>query len=199
LPEGRLPTLFHGPYDRHYSGIPDLHEGSLARVQAQYAHAEDPREQARRVDVAKADGLQAGSRHSPCHGLDPVSANVADLAIEVTISRPHDRPAWGRAETELLGYIGPHLGRALRLDRRFRAGTTFQAMLKQTAVRALSPREQDCLAWIARGATSKHAARHLSLSAHTVDEHVRSAMAKLGVTKRTEAATLAVVHGLITI
>lgn len=124
-------------------------------------------------------------------------ADAAGLITEIAISRPSGRSRWGEADIALLRYLGPHLGRALQLDRGFAAGTAGPERPAPTVPRLLSQRERDCLAWVARGATSKHAARQLNLSSHTVDEHVRSAMTKLGVSKRTEAAALAVAGGLI--
>lgn len=122
-------------------------------------------------------------------------ADPAGLVTEIAISRPSGRSRWGEADITLLRYLGPHLGRALQLDRGFATETAGPE--RPAPARLLSQREQDCLVWVARGATSKHAARQLNLSSHTVDEHVRSAMAKLGVSKRTEAAALAVAGGLI--
>jgi DNA-binding CsgD family transcriptional regulator len=124
-------------------------------------------------------------------------ADPAGLVTEIAISRPSGRSRWGESDVTLLRYLGPHLGRALQLDRGFATATAGFERPAPAAPRLLSQREQDCLVWVARGATSKHAARQLNLSSHTVDEHVRSAMAKLGVSKRTEAATLAVAGGLI--
>lgn len=124
-------------------------------------------------------------------------ADPAGLVTEITVSPPSGRSRWGEADITLLRYLGPHLGRALQLDRGFAAGAAGPERPAPAAARLLSQRERDCLVWVARGATSKHAARQLNLSSHTVDEHVRSAMAKLGVSKRTEAAALAVAGGLI--
>lgn len=124
-------------------------------------------------------------------------ADPAGLVTEIAISPPSGRSRWGEADITLLRYLGPHLGRALQLDRGFATGTPEFERPAPAAPRLLSQREQDCLVWVARGATSKHAARQLNLSSHTVDEHVRSAMAKLGVSKRTEAAAVAVAGGLI--
>ncbi|WP_395680479.1 response regulator transcription factor [Inquilinus sp.] len=124
-------------------------------------------------------------------------ADPAGLVTEIAISRSSGRSRWGEDDITLLRYLGPHLGRALQLDRGFATAPVGPERPAPTAPRLLSQREQDCLVWVARGATSKHAARQLNLSSHTVDEHVRSAMAKLGVSKRTEAAALAVAGGLI--
>jgi DNA-binding CsgD family transcriptional regulator len=120
---------------------------------------------------------------------------------EIVLYRRDGRPGWGEPEAALLRYLGPHLSRALQIDRRFadRLGPHDASPhdAPPAASRRLSPREQDCLAWVARGASSKFAARQLGLSSHTVDEHVRSAMAKLGTTTRAEAVTRALSQGLL--
>ena len=61
----------------------------------------------------------------------------------------------------------------------------------------LAPRERDCLAWVARGDSSKQAARRLALSVHTVNEYVASAMRKLQATSRSEAVANALSLGLL--
>ena len=136
---------------------------------------------------------------APGGALVWTDVEATGVTTEVAVTRSCASPPWSEADIALLTYLGPHIGRALRLDRRFAAEVRDAPPALATATRLLSQREQDCLVWVARGATSKFAARQLSLSSHTVDEHVRSAMAKLGVTKRTEAAAVAVAHGLIAI
>jgi DNA-binding CsgD family transcriptional regulator len=125
--------------------------------------------------------------------------DATGVTTEIVITRSCAAPPWSEADIALLTYLGPHIGRALRLDRRLAAEARDGPPALPTATSLLSEREKDCLVWIARGATSKLAARQLSVSSHTVDEHVRSAIAKLGVTNRTAAAAVAVAHGLINI
>lgn len=57
---------------------------------------------------------------------------------------------------------------------------------------ALSERESEVLARLARGLTNKDIADELFLSVRTVEAHLRSVFAKLGVRSRTEAALWAV-------
>jgi DNA-binding CsgD family transcriptional regulator len=54
----------------------------------------------------------------------------------------------------------------------------------------LSEREIACLTLVAHNHTSKEIARLLDISPHTVDQRMRSAQRKLGVTSRSEAARL---------
>ncbi|MEU9204993.1 AAA family ATPase [Streptomyces sp. NPDC048332] len=62
---------------------------------------------------------------------------------------------------------------------------------------ALSPREREVLALVARGLTNREAAEELFLSPRTVGRHLESAMRKLRVTTRTAAATTAMEAGLL--
>ena len=61
----------------------------------------------------------------------------------------------------------------------------------------VAPREVDCLAWVARGASSKQIARHLGLSMHTVNAYLASARRKLKAGSRSEAVATALQLGLI--
>ena len=57
---------------------------------------------------------------------------------------------------------------------------------------ALTPREAEVLAWLARGKSSRDIADILNLSPRTVNKHLEQMYAKLGVENRAAAATLAV-------
>jgi DNA-binding NarL/FixJ family response regulator len=60
----------------------------------------------------------------------------------------------------------------------------------------LTDRERDVLRLIARGSSNKAIAKTLFLSVGTVKGYVSAILAKLGVTDRTQAALIAVRHGL---
>lgn len=64
-------------------------------------------------------------------------------------------------------------------------------------VPALSPREQEVLQALARGATTAEVAADLVISENTVKTHVRRALRKLDATNRPEAVARAVALGLI--
>ncbi|WP_228981390.1 helix-turn-helix transcriptional regulator [Paraburkholderia gardini] len=63
----------------------------------------------------------------------------------------------------------------------------------------LSPRQRECLAWVAQGKTSWEISRILNLSPHTVDYHIGEAMERLNVHSRTAAAVNATVQGFVQI
>jgi DNA-binding NarL/FixJ family response regulator len=63
----------------------------------------------------------------------------------------------------------------------------------------LSPREAEVLRLIAHGRTNEQIARELLLSTSTVKNHVGRILSKLGASDRTQAATMAIEMGLISI
>jgi DNA-binding NarL/FixJ family response regulator len=63
----------------------------------------------------------------------------------------------------------------------------------------LTPRELEILEMIAEGMSNRTIAAHLGISDYTVKFHVASILAKLGAASRTEAVTLGVRHGLISL
>lgn len=77
-----------------------------------------------------------------------------------------------------------------------------QALIKSTIRPAdpnynLKEREVEVLALMVRGMNNPQIAEQLYLSLSTVKFHVSSILAKLGVENRTEAAALAIEHGLV--
>jgi len=61
---------------------------------------------------------------------------------------------------------------------------------------ALTPREKEILAYLARGYSNKEIAADCGIAEKTVKTHVSSLLSKLGVADRTQAALYAVRHGL---
>ena len=66
----------------------------------------------------------------------------------------------------------------------------------EAALRRLTPRETEILQGLAAGETASEIAASLGISALTVQSHVKSVLAKLGVHSKIEAVTLAWRHGL---
>lgn len=66
----------------------------------------------------------------------------------------------------------------------------------EMALRRLTPRETEILQGLAAGETASQIAASLGISALTVQSHVKSVLAKLGVHSKIEAVTLAWRHGL---
>jgi len=123
---------------------------------------------------------------------------AGSLPAMISVWRPRRALQWEPPQLRLLNRLAPHLGQALEIERRLAANTA-----RRTAIDLLQAgtdltwRERDCLALIARGASSTDIARQLSLPAHAVNEHVDAAMRKLQATSRTEAVAMALVLGLL--
>jgi len=62
---------------------------------------------------------------------------------------------------------------------------------------ALSAREMEVLALIVKGHGNKQIAYQLGIAEHTVKNHVKNILSKLGVEDRTQAATAAIQRGII--
>jgi len=66
----------------------------------------------------------------------------------------------------------------------------------EAALERLTPRETEILSALAAGSTANEIAASLGISALTVQSHMKSILAKLGVHSKIEAVTLAWRHGL---
>jgi DNA-binding NarL/FixJ family response regulator len=72
------------------------------------------------------------------------------------------------------------------------------AVLEASSLPAgLSSREMEVLSLIVKGQGNKQIAHELSIAEHTVKNHVKSILNKLGVDDRTQAATAAIQRGII--
>lgn len=71
------------------------------------------------------------------------------------------------------------------------------ALAAQSPRPDLSAREFQVLELIVRGLANKQIAYSLSIAEHTVKNHVKSILSKLGVQDRTQAATAAIQRGII--
>lgn len=63
----------------------------------------------------------------------------------------------------------------------------------------LSAREREVLGHVRDGRTNKEVARMLGISENTVNLHVKSVLSKLGVASRTEAVTVALRRGILSL
>jgi two-component system NarL family response regulator len=89
--------------------------------------------------------------------------------------------------------------RAVMEGRQYLPPAVVERLAERAAFQALTARELEILALIARGLSNKDVARVLAANEFTVKAHVRNILAKLGVETRTEAAILAVQRGLVQI
>ena len=111
---------------------------------------------------------------TPDQLLAAIQATVAGLAVTLE--------PFGQIEDEHAGWTtAGGLGEAERV------------------VEHLTARETVVLRLIAIGLGNKEIASRLDISEHTAKFHVSSILAKLGVTSRTEAVTIGIMRGLVTI
>ncbi len=89
------------------------------------------------------------------------------------------------------GIVVLDAGVSIRLGRRRRSGPD------RPSSAALTGREGEVLVLLARGRSNKQIAAELALGLRTVESHVSSVLAKLGVSSRTEAVAHALSHGLV--
>jgi DNA-binding NarL/FixJ family response regulator len=83
------------------------------------------------------------------------------------------------------------------LARRMRTGgVTGSAGAADELISSLTPRERDVLACVARGLPNRAIAGELDITERTARTHVSNILAKLGLSSRTQAALLAMQHGL---
>jgi two-component system, NarL family, nitrate/nitrite response regulator NarL len=75
-------------------------------------------------------------------------------------------------------------------------GMAAEAPAPQSKLSVLSPREQDILRGIARGASNKEIGRDLGIAETTVKIHVQHVLRKLDVASRVQAAVIASANGL---
>lgn len=76
-------------------------------------------------------------------------------------------------------------------------GASAEAAAPQSKISLLSPREQDILRGIARGASNKEIGRDLGIAETTVKIHVQHVLRKLDVASRVQAAVIASASGLM--
>ena len=121
-------------------------------------------------------------------------------------------PATATDAIELLtsaGAIAEQLGAAplatevAGLSRRLRLGVKsslpHQRQDGNGRVGSLTPREVEVLALVAEGLDNAGVAQRLVISSKTASVHVSNILAKLGASSRTQAASMALRQGLITI
>jgi DNA-binding NarL/FixJ family response regulator len=76
------------------------------------------------------------------------------------------------------------------------SGTAAEGSGPDAGLASLTTRERDVLAGVARGLSNRAIAEELGITERTARTHVSNILAKLGLASRTQAALLAVQHGL---
>jgi len=93
--------------------------------------------------------------------------------------------------------VSPELtGKLVQALRSAGNGDSASEPAEPRAIDALSPREREITAQIARGSSNKEIARALDIAETTVKIHVQHILRKLGLSSRVQAAVFASEHGL---
>ena len=87
--------------------------------------------------------------------------------------------------------------RAVNAGRRYLPPSVAAALAAQVPRPDLSARELQVLELIVRGLANKQIGYTLTIAEHTVKNHVKNILSKLGVQDRTQAATAAIQRGII--
>jgi DNA-binding CsgD family transcriptional regulator len=153
--------------------------------------------------------LAEGRNEAALAGLEEVVGTPDGLLIRSAGQRATDHMALARALIALgrAPEAKPHADRARELlarwpgyrrqqldalDRRLGAAPADDA----AGVESLTPREREVLVLVAEGLSNSELAERLYISPRTAGVHVSNILAKLGVSRRTEAAAWAHRHGL---
>jgi len=143
-------------------------------------------------------------------GIDVVQtirAEFPDARILIVTSYQTEEEIFRVLRAGALGYILKDMGREMLIEaiRSVQAGVrwvspTIQRQFAERSLReALTAREVEVMKLLARGLTNKDIARIFSISEYTVKNHVNSVLAKLEVSDRTEAVTLCLARGVLSL
>lgn len=159
--------------------------------------------------------------------LDQLHRTLPQLTLLVIGDEPQDRRAARALELGARGYLlsnadAPEMASALRaahhgsiiLHPRIAAALVQDLRTHKNAsdpsensdesdasdlIEPLSERELDVLRLMTRGMANKQIAAELYITEHTVKFHIRSILGKLGAANRTEAVTLGLQKGLVSL
>jgi DNA-binding CsgD family transcriptional regulator len=95
---------------------------------------------------------------------------------------------------EILAAARPHRFAVLRRNGVWAKLQTTEA---PTTTHSLTPREVEVLTWAARGKSAWEIGEILHIAKRTVDEHVQTAVRKLGAANRTQAVAIALLNRII--
>lgn len=87
----------------------------------------------------------------------------------------------------------------VRAGGRYLASGPAMRLAERSCNNALSPRELDILKLLTTGKSNKDIGRNAGVTEQTVKSHVNNILSKLGVASRTEAVTLAIRRGIVTL
>lgn len=123
--------------------------------------------------------------------MDTVNCDNLPSAVLGLLSREETAAALGNAIRQIARgeqYLSPELAQTILQQRQFNASLTVS---QSSTLESLTDREREILDALAEGLSNKAIAARLYLSVRTVEGHLASVYARLGVHSRTEAMLLA--------
>jgi DNA-binding CsgD family transcriptional regulator len=153
-------------------------------------------------------GLSAWRAAPPIHAAAFPRVPVRpELQHGIAEDNAASRPAWTHYPAHLRSIHPPNGGSARTVEpaegavasgngpshRIFRccdALSRFDLKMDAHGLKSLTKSEENVARLVAQGLTNREVARHLSLSTHTVNTHLRNSFAKLGISRRVELVRL---------
>ncbi len=139
--------------------------------------------------------------------MQAIRSEFPDARILIVTSYQTEEEIFQVLRAGASGYILKDMGREMLIEaiRSVQAGVrwvspTIQRQLAERSLHeALTAREVEVMKLLARGLTNRDIARVFSISESTVKNHVNSLLAKLEVADRTEAVTLCLARGVLSL
>jgi DNA-binding CsgD family transcriptional regulator len=169
-----LPTIAAGGAGVYCCGSLDALLGRLVAVQGEWDEA------VARFEAALAADSRTGARPAAVNDRVGLAGALLDRGRAADLPRARDLARAALAEAHRLGMPGPERRARELVERAARA---------TRAADPLTEREREIAALVAEALTNRQIAERLVLSERTVESHVRSVLAKLGLANRTEIAT----------
>ncbi|VVD70616.1 autoinducer binding domain-containing protein [Pandoraea cepalis] len=187
---GNVPHAWQAHYDaqRYASVDPVLARASRQLTPVEWTPALYTSPDARRL---LRDQRAAGMRYGVTYPVFTPSGASGMLSLSST------RPPPGYVRAPGAHAWKPHAGASLAMHVHEAVWRIVQRDAVHHGAPVLTPRERECLRWVARGKTSWEIGRILTLSEHGVVFHLRSVMRKFDVSSRHRAAKLASDYGLL--
>jgi DNA-binding CsgD family transcriptional regulator len=126
--------------------------------------------------------------------LAPPTSGEKAFGAVLAGMRSSAQVAWGDLKGEVQR-LSPTAGE--RIGAANDSGSLLVFLFPESEHGGLSPRERECLLWVARGGRSAEIATRLDITERTVNQYINSAVQKLGARNRTEAAVTAALRGII--
>jgi two-component system NarL family response regulator len=171
------------------------------------AEAKDGREAVEQFRATRPDVALIDLRMPHCNGVEATSIirrEFPDSGIVVLTTYAGDEDVYSALRAGARGYLlkGCDVGELIAAIQIVHAGgrhippEVFALLAERFAASDLTAREREVLELIVRGAKNRAIATVLGVTEGTVKGHVNNILGKLGVTDRTQAATVAVQRGL---